>query len=593
MPQELDARYTHKGVYSAWLLKVKGDGARAKWIQSSCRRYFTIDFDSHIVFYSHSETDKRISLPTSFRDIMSASMAATPPQSRSDHGYHVAGQTFRRTPPASTSSWSRQAGTDVPFVLQTRDRRIRLAADTEAHALSWVEMLNAAQRLGQEERQKEAGLGGGAPKTENAEAEDTEDMPTITLRSKASAAALRRSTDSPTELGSTTTTNTESRSTTEGSESNEIGSPTAWSDVEAVTSGAASVAASPPPATETRELEADANAPLSCSAALPTRSLTPEPTPTVAFSRDVTQQRRATWQDAAEAAKVAEHSTSFGLQLQAADFGLDDSDCAHEGACSRESSPDSVTISPRLQQGLPNARLSESVTEKDEACLLHDDEDDDNSDCDIAPEAHDRRIELDLELVRPQKQRHGSTRVALSSPAGNLRHKENQGSSVTSTVASKPERVEEVNNEDKDRAARIAADLGLLRKPGGASSVALAAATVPAPLRQRSRTCAAGMGEGADEEKAKRRAARKAAKEAARQSTAQDLLMSIREHGVDVCTDDLDTDQMSPEEAKARRKAARRAAREQAAKQLEAQQRHVGETACIARDAWTTEAEVC
>merc|ERR1719482_1051060 len=86
MPRERDARYTHQGVYSAWLSKVKGDGAKAKWIQSSGRRYFTIDFESQIVFYSHSETDKRISLPILFRDILSASMVVVPP---SEPAYHT------------------------------------------------------------------------------------------------------------------------------------------------------------------------------------------------------------------------------------------------------------------------------------------------------------------------------------------------------------------------------------------------------------------------------------------------------------------------------------------------------------------------
>jgi hypothetical protein len=268
-----------------------------------------------------------------------------------------------------------------------------------------------------------------------------------------------------------------------------------------------------------------------------------------------------------------------------------------------------MTISPRLQQGLPDASLLENgisrrkeeeasaevAVDQEEAALC----DDDDSDCDLAHEVRDRRVQLDLELVKPRSQRPGSTRVASSSSTGKPGHKDDQGiqrqDSVPPSVASKPERVEElIDDKERAAAARVAADLALLGKPGGAGSVALAAATVPAPLRQRSRTCAAAVEENADEEKAKRKAARKAAKEAARQSVAQELLMSIREQGVDVSTDVLTTEQMSAEEAKARRKAARRAAKEQAAKQLDAQQdrRHAGEIACSVRDAWTTGAQV-
>ncbi|CAK0791617.1 unnamed protein product, partial [Prorocentrum cordatum] len=75
-----DARAMHVGSYSAWLTKVKGEGARAKWLSGATRRYFTIDFGSQIFFYSHAEDQRKVSQPVRFKDIRSAQQLPRPAQ---------------------------------------------------------------------------------------------------------------------------------------------------------------------------------------------------------------------------------------------------------------------------------------------------------------------------------------------------------------------------------------------------------------------------------------------------------------------------------------------------------------------------------
>jgi len=534
MQQEANASHSHQGVYSGWLLKVKGDGAKAKWIQSSCRRYFSIDFESEIVFYAHSATDKRISLPIIFRDIVCASMATTPPRTP-----HTPNDTPEAALRKSRSGWTsaRQvSGAEFAFVLQTRDRRIQLVSDSEGDAFRWVEMLNAAHHIGQgeghgEREQMQDTWSGTAPDSPGYGEVGTPielDSPARSLRSHIAEMkgmpppASRSSTASPTELRSNTTTNTESRSTTEGSESTEgTSSPTAWSDGEALGHAAeASLVKQALPigwesafsdeyqrtyyfnrATEERSWEMpkatviDQSSPSSSVPKTPSLAVASTPSLVSAAEIAVDAPRRLTWQEATEAAKVGSLSSSGQLKLAAADFGLDESDLEEkEGASVRDSSPDSVTISPRCRAGPPTVSLngnggvlpsnkecaSELATPSDKALRVVHGSDDDDSDVEVQCEVRDRRIELDMELMKAQQRRAKPHRPASSSPRGGRKDKETRplASTAPAPISDPPEA------EDDEKSARIAADLRLLRKPGRACSAALAAAA-PAPLRQR------------------------------------------------------------------------------------------------------------
>eukprot|EP00930_Biecheleria_cincta_P048149 TRINITY_DN3349_c0_g1_i2.p1 TRINITY_DN3349_c0_g1~~TRINITY_DN3349_c0_g1_i2.p1 ORF type:complete len:690 (+),score=207.86 TRINITY_DN3349_c0_g1_i2:84-2153(+) len=114
-----DARATGKGSYSAWLKKAKSENARFKMLQSSNTRYFTIDYEAQLLYYSHSATHKKISQPIPFRDILGA----------------------ERLPKKGTKA---QCG----FVVKTRERNFELHATTAADAVHWTNGLNIASNMG-------------------------------------------------------------------------------------------------------------------------------------------------------------------------------------------------------------------------------------------------------------------------------------------------------------------------------------------------------------------------------------------------------------------------------------------------------------
>lgn len=118
-----DARSLRKGMYSAWLKKTKSDNARFKMLQSSTTRYFTIDFDSQLFYYAHSEKQKKMSLPIAFRDILGA----------------------ERLPPATNNKKAKNRS--CGFVLKTKDRAFELYANSAADAAKWTFGLNAARDM--------------------------------------------------------------------------------------------------------------------------------------------------------------------------------------------------------------------------------------------------------------------------------------------------------------------------------------------------------------------------------------------------------------------------------------------------------------
>lgn len=56
-----DARTLHKGSYGGWLTKAKSEStAAARWFTGgTTKRFFTIDYDMQIMFYSHSQERKK------------------------------------------------------------------------------------------------------------------------------------------------------------------------------------------------------------------------------------------------------------------------------------------------------------------------------------------------------------------------------------------------------------------------------------------------------------------------------------------------------------------------------------------------------
>jgi hypothetical protein len=111
-------------------MKEDADRDASRWFQPSCRRYVTIDFDSRVIFYSHSEIDKYSSDPVPFKEILWASMAETE---------------------ACAGSSTRTAKQQRPvFIVETCQWRTRLVSDSLEDAKLWVDSLNAARLIGQQ-----------------------------------------------------------------------------------------------------------------------------------------------------------------------------------------------------------------------------------------------------------------------------------------------------------------------------------------------------------------------------------------------------------------------------------------------------------
>eukprot|EP00440_Ansanella_granifera_P032351 gb/GFBE01035106.1/.p1 GENE.gb/GFBE01035106.1/~~gb/GFBE01035106.1/.p1 ORF type:complete len:458 (+),score=80.49 gb/GFBE01035106.1/:1-1374(+) len=141
-----DPRYTHKGKFSAWLIKAKSDGAKAKWFQTLGRRYFTIDFDRQVFYYQHGESKhEKASTPIPFRDILGAV---------SGHCYDHDDQCCPKSRGltrsfSSTFSRPRQPAPGIfPFTVRTKGKRLHLEAEVESETFHWIAMLNAAHRIG-------------------------------------------------------------------------------------------------------------------------------------------------------------------------------------------------------------------------------------------------------------------------------------------------------------------------------------------------------------------------------------------------------------------------------------------------------------
>ncbi|CAK9041881.1 unnamed protein product [Durusdinium trenchii] len=131
-PQEAqDARVSRQGRYSAWLKKAKSENARCKLLQSHNTRYFTIDFDSQIIFYSHSTSQKKVSQPIPFRDILGAERLPLPTKSRKGRNAMIFG-----------------------FILKTKQRTFELFTNSNADAAQWTFSLNAAMEMGKQKMEQ-------------------------------------------------------------------------------------------------------------------------------------------------------------------------------------------------------------------------------------------------------------------------------------------------------------------------------------------------------------------------------------------------------------------------------------------------------
>lgn len=143
---------------SAWLQKKKSSPAMVR-VRQYNKRYFTIDFDSRVFFYTHAENSKKVASMIPFADILDVRL----PESQADKGDLVS----ECSRASKGSSWMRRLGSGARLgevesfvtVVVKPARTMELLCSSPAEALQWFEALKAAIADGGEGAGDHAGTG--------------------------------------------------------------------------------------------------------------------------------------------------------------------------------------------------------------------------------------------------------------------------------------------------------------------------------------------------------------------------------------------------------------------------------------------------
>lgn len=144
---------------SGWLIKRKHDSAASRFFRQTNRRFFTLDYQSQIFYYSHSDKDKIVSLPTPFRDITGVE-AMEVPTSCAEGGVEDCSESGSNAPPIQRSSSKTSIGSSmrIPrmsfsrktpaeqhgFTLRTTGKSMELVCSSKAEADMWVGAIREA-----------------------------------------------------------------------------------------------------------------------------------------------------------------------------------------------------------------------------------------------------------------------------------------------------------------------------------------------------------------------------------------------------------------------------------------------------------------
>jgi len=149
---------------TGWLLKRKNENAKSRLLKGSNRRFFTLDFQAQIFYYSHNEGRKTISLPTHFRHIQSVeSLSAikdseedeteqdAPPIEHSASKGSVSSKGSRLRIPRMPSfpSLSKRNVEQHGFLLRMHGNKLlELLCDSKTEADTWIDAVRQAITLG-------------------------------------------------------------------------------------------------------------------------------------------------------------------------------------------------------------------------------------------------------------------------------------------------------------------------------------------------------------------------------------------------------------------------------------------------------------
>mmetsp|Transcript_29319 Transcript_29319/g.63595 ORF Transcript_29319/g.63595 Transcript_29319/m.63595 type:complete len:1067 (-) Transcript_29319:245-3445(-) len=147
---------SHKG----WLLKVKSSKARARWWSAAEWRFYTLDFERCIFFYSRSEDGASKAPPVHFSDIFGAeliydsSTAASSSSSGNNPNLELTSSEAEFPPLSGSRGHSSLTGSSIGqakgkqgFLVRTRSRIFEFYTAPAQRALEWVELLQSAQSM--------------------------------------------------------------------------------------------------------------------------------------------------------------------------------------------------------------------------------------------------------------------------------------------------------------------------------------------------------------------------------------------------------------------------------------------------------------
>jgi len=141
---------------TGWLIKRKGDVVRSRFFGGSNRRFFTLDFEARLFFYSITESNKTASVPVAFRNLTrveplsGAALAGVGPEdlldgptvttngpSSGNKGSLAGKGAHLRTPKLSFGAL-RRPQEQHGFLITAAGREMELICATKAEADEWV-----------------------------------------------------------------------------------------------------------------------------------------------------------------------------------------------------------------------------------------------------------------------------------------------------------------------------------------------------------------------------------------------------------------------------------------------------------------------
>lgn len=137
---------------TGWLQKVKTEGGKSRFLGSANRRFFTLDFDGQLFYYSSTEGNKNLSMPIAFKDILGVEfLPATDKQpdlpqglprgpsapSHSLNSLPFSSQGLLRSLP-SLHGYAKRAPESHGFIVKLKGKSMQLLCNSQAELHLWI-----------------------------------------------------------------------------------------------------------------------------------------------------------------------------------------------------------------------------------------------------------------------------------------------------------------------------------------------------------------------------------------------------------------------------------------------------------------------